>query len=84
MVRRGAKGGKPRKVPRSTLLEAKGLLRRSLFLSVLRERGPSKKHPCFLEGAAWNFSWLAPLGPRLSGGDPGQAQREDPSVLACA
>ena len=31
-VRRGAKGGKPQKVPRSTFLEAKGLLRRSLFL----------------------------------------------------
>ena len=29
--RRGAKGGKPQKVPRSTFLEAKGLLRRSLF-----------------------------------------------------
>ena len=29
--RRGAKGGKPQKVPRSTFLEAKGLLRSSLF-----------------------------------------------------
>ena len=31
VFRRGAKGGKPQKVPRSTFLEAKGLLRRSLF-----------------------------------------------------
>ena len=60
------KGGEPRKVPRSTFLEAKGLLRRSLFPWVLRERGPSKKRACFLEGAAWNFSWVAPLGPRLT------------------
>ena len=65
LTRRGAGGGKARKVPRSTFLEAKGLLSRSLFPWVLRERGPSKKRACFLEGAAWNFSWLAPLGPRL-------------------
>ena len=64
--RRGAKGGKPRKIPHSTFLEAKGLLRRSLCPLVLRGRGPSKKRACFLEGAAWNFSWLAPLGPRPS------------------
>ena len=28
--------------------------------------GHSKKHACFLENAAWNFSWLARLGLRLN------------------
>ena len=33
-----------------------------LFPLVLRGRGPYKKRACLLEGVAWNFSWLAPLG----------------------
>ena len=31
---------------------------------MLRGRAPSKKHACFLEGVAWNFSRLTPFGPR--------------------
>ena len=54
------------KIPRSTFLEAKGGSKKVVFPLFLRGRGPSKKHACFLEGAAWNFSWLTPFGPRPS------------------
>ena len=52
---RGSKGGKPRKVPHSTFLEAKGAPKKVAFPLSLRGRGPSKKRGCFLEGTAWNF-----------------------------
>ena len=48
------------------LLRSKGgVLRSSSFPSFLKGRRPSKKHTRFLEGAAWNFSWLDPLGSRM-------------------
>ena len=57
--------GKPWQIPCSTFLEAKGGggSKKALFPFITKRRAPSKKHPCFLEGAAWNFSWLAPPWP---------------------
>ena len=51
---------------KSTFMEGKGASKKVAFpVSSVRGRGPSKKHTCFLEGVAWNFSWLAPLAPHL-------------------
>ena len=55
------------KNPRQHLLRSKGGggSKKVLFPLFLGQRGPSKKHACFLEGAAWDFSWLDPLDPHL-------------------
>ena len=63
--RMGAKGGKPWKIPCSTVEAGWGVLRRLLSFLFLRGLAPSKKHACFLEGAAWNFAQLPPLGPSV-------------------
>ena len=42
------------------LLRSKGASKKALFPLFLGGRGP-KKHACFLEGAAWSFSWLTPF-----------------------
>ena len=82
--RMGAKGGEPWKILRKHL-RCKGgeVLRRSFFPFIPRGRGPSEKHAGFLEGAAWNFSQLAPFGPPRTWTPRESAQIGDTDFRAC-